>query len=698
MASRANITAYKGGLLLVSGWEAPIVVDLTGLEIPAGGVPLLQDHDNATGSVLGRATVTNDGQELHAVGHLSKATQAARTVGKMLDEGMLLQASIGADIHEFDHIRPGQSVAVNRRRFEADERGLIVARKASLHEISVVPLGADTETSVSLAARLNFSAKGSRMPTATKTPTFEEYLASLELDPAELSEAALTALRSAYEAEFPEGDIAAQLDEDDEDDEEEPEPVRSASSRHRGTSVRHAQAGRDRRVISNSRDVVRVSRIKQIAAQYGDKDETRRPEVMKMARSSIVNGLSASAFKHRMLAAFAPTVGGPMTLGGYSAPERSILEASLAMTCGVPEEFVGKRYGERVANEAVSKRHRGAGLHSVLRACLRAAGDSRDSERIDGHFLKQAFTASRKLEAAGSTMSLPGILGNVANQSMLAAYEAVPATWEKFCRKGDNRDFRPHERYRLVGKGQFKKVGRGGELEHLQLGDSTYTNTLDTSGAMIEVSRQTLIDDRVDAFSQLPAMMGRMGAIEVDRAAFTLLMSNPDSFFSALKGNFQLGVDRALSLSALELAEQAFDNLVDGNGSPAMIIPRVLLVPVPLKTVGRTVINSERVNQATTAATPDGNPFKASFELVSSPWLTNAALPGTNKDKKWFLLAGPGDFSVLEVAFLNGQTVPTIESGEMDFSILGIQLRAYFDFGVAMLDYRGGVQMVGAAS
>ncbi len=50
---------------------------------------------------------------------------------------------------------------------------------------------------------------------------------------------------------------------------------------------------------------------------------------------------------------------------------------------------------------------------------------------------------------------------------------------------------------------------------------------------------------------------------------------------------------------------------------------------------------------------------------------------------------------MIEVAFLNGQESPTIETAEADFSVLGIQMRGYHDFGVALQDPRGGVKAKG---
>jgi len=48
-------------------------------------------------------------------------------------------------------------------------------------------------------------------------------------------------------------------------------------------------------------------------------------------------------------------------------------------------------------------------------------------------------------------------------------------------------------------------------------------------------------------------------------------------------------------------------------------------------------------------------------------------------------------------AFFNGQESPTIETADADFSVLGVQMRGYHDFGVALQDHRGGVKSKGEA-
>ena len=98
----------------------------------------------------------------------------------------------------------------------------------------------------------------------------------------------------------------------------------------------------------------------------------------------------------------------------------------------------------------------------------------------------------------------------------------------------------------------------------------------------------------------------------------------------------------------------------------------------------------------TTASTkyPIANPHQGKFRAEVSRYLGNSRYTG-NSTKAWYLLADPSDLPVIEVAFLNGQESPTIETAEADFNVLGIQMRGYHDFGVALQDPRGGVKSQG---
>jgi hypothetical protein len=68
-----------------------------------------------------------------------------------------------------------------------------------------------------------------------------------------------------------------------------------------------------------------------------------------------------------------------------------------------------------------------------------------------------------------------------------------------------------------------------------------------------------------------------------------------------------------------------------------------------------------------------------------------------NSAKAWYLMTDPNDLPLIEVAFLNGQEAPTIETADADFNVLGVQMRGYHDFGVALQDPRAATKCKGEA-
>jgi hypothetical protein len=74
------------------------------------------------------------------------------------------------------------------------------------------------------------------------------------------------------------------------------------------------------------------------------------------------------------------------------------------------------------------------------------------------------------------------------------------------------------------------------------------------------------------------------------------------------------------------------------------------------------------------------------------PELETASFGGAYSTSTWYLLAAPTVLATAVMCFLDGQQAPTIESSDADFDTLGIQFRAYHDFGAAFSEYRAGVK------
>ncbi len=145
---RFTMTAYTGGPMRIAGWRCPVIVDLAGLYIPSPSRPIRFGHDASSGVGHTDSIRVQDGK-LVAAGVVSRDTGIAREIVISARNGFPWQASIGASVEQFEFVKEGQSVLVNGREFKGPVN---VIRKATLGEISFVDLGADGNTSASVAA------------------------------------------------------------------------------------------------------------------------------------------------------------------------------------------------------------------------------------------------------------------------------------------------------------------------------------------------------------------------------------------------------------------------------------------------------------------------------------------------------------------------------------------------------------------
>ncbi|MFM2093817.1 MAG: hypothetical protein RIS70_941, partial [Planctomycetota bacterium] len=312
----------------------------------------------------------------------------------------------------------------------------------------------------------------------------------------------------------------------------------------------------------------------------------------------------------------------------------------------------------------------------------------RDSRNV----LRYAF--GRTIEASFSNIDIGGILSNVANKFLLEGFFSVERTWRNICAVRNVSDFKTVTSYRLVGKDQYELVAPGGELKHGTLGNESYTNKADTYGLMLAIDRRDIINDDLGAITTVPRKLGRGSGLKINDIFWSTFMNNA-SFFTAGNKNYLTGADTALNIDGLTKAEVAFMDLTDTDGKPIGIMPSVMLVPTALSAIGSQLYKSLELRD-TTASTkfPVANPHQGKFRVEVSRYLANSSYTGYSA-KAWYLLAEPGDLPVIEVAFLNGQEAPTIETADADFNVLGVQMRGYHDFGVALQDPRGAIKSKG---
>jgi hypothetical protein len=375
------------------------------------------------------------------------------------------------------------------------------------------------------------------------------------------------------------------------------------------------------------------------------------------------------------------------------------IEACGLVASGVRDDAsMVKAYGEQAMD--IAHKHRAMGIREFFALCASAEGRSLPPWSIGPNdYIRAAF----------STVSLPGILSNIANKVMLDRYNAVDRAWQAFCKKGVLNDFKQHFRYRMTEDFKFKLVGPDGQLPNVQLGEQAFPIQGQTQGAIITLGRQMIVNDDMNAFGDMPARFGIGAGEGVAETVYGPLLSNPSTvqdaqanppqtpvaFFSATNNNYLSGAGTQFGFSGLSALYNQFLLQTKPNGRPLNVEPKVLLVPTQLKLAAiqlmkqTPLIASIATTGSKSTVTPSYNVLGDLFDVVSSQYLSSTTFNTNALATAYYLFADPMLLPAIEVGFLNGIEQPTVERGEPNFEILGIRFRAFMDWGVAMQDFRG---------
>ena len=637
---RFRMVAYTGAPMRIAGWRYPVIIDLAGLAVPSQSRPIRFSHDPTAG-VGHTDSIGIDGGQLVATGVISRDTTAAREVVASSKNGFPWQASVGASVDEFEFVKERQKVIVNGQERSGP---LNVVRKATLSEISFVDLGADGQTSATVAAAANESDQ----VTTEEKPNMDAN------DTTSVADSAANDLESTQP--------------------DRPTQPLTASAVTAASTVADIRA-------QAAAETSRIATIRQLCGG-------RFPEIEAKA---IGEGWDATRCELEVLRANRPRT--PAIHMHDKTINAHVLEAACMMTDQRADNIDAMFDGQTL--DAASKRFRGGiGLQELLLEAAWANGYSGRNFRDSRVVLRYAFNPS--LEAGFSNVDIGGILSNVANKFLLDGFFSVERTWRNITAVRNVSDFKTVTSYRLVGKDQYEQVAPGGELKHGTLGEEKYENKADTYGLVLSIDRRDIINDDLNAITTVPRKLGRGSGLKINDVFWTTFLANSD-FFKTANNNYISGASTALSIDGLTEGEVAFMDQVDGDGKPIGIMPAILLVPTALSAIGSQLFKSMELRDTTSSTKyPVSNPHQGKFRVEVSRYLSNAQYTG-NSAKAWYLLAEATDLPAIEVAFLNGQESPTIETAEADFNQLGVQMRGYHDFGCALQDPRGGVKAKGEA-
>lgn len=329
--------------------------------------------------------------------------------------------------------------------------------------------------------------------------------------------------------------------------------------------------------------------------------------------------------------------------------------------------------------------YRGATLLDLARASLARANiktDGMDKMSV----VAAAFTQG--------TSDFPILLENTMHKALQASYALAALTWSRFCATGTVSDFRAHNRYRVGSFGSLDPVNELGEFTNKTIPDGEKGSIIaGTKGNIINLSRQAIINDDLNAFVGLSSMLGRAAARTVEVDVYALLamnaglgpvMADNKTLFHADHGNITTAA--AIAMAALDADRVAMASQKDVSGNDFLDLrPAVLLVPIGLGGTARS-INEAQYDPDTANKLQKPNVVNGLFrDIVDTPRLS-----GTRR----YLFADATEAPVLEVAFLDGAQEPYLEVKD-GFDVDGARYKVRLDYGTAAVDYRGAVTNAG---
>ena len=651
--------AYAGGKINV-GWGDPVVIDLSSLTL--GTVSILKDHSDY--QLLGQGTATVTGNKIVVTGSITGDTETPGTPANEVmvhaRNGFTWPASVGViDIGAVDYIDDSSSAEVNGKSIGGPFQ---LVRNGRLGEVSLVSVAADS------AAKSNIKGKGEK----TMDPKFKAWLEAAGHKAEEVSGDELKSLQAKYDSEVAvETKVVA--------------PVKVAAKAEGVGEVNEVDEVTKNIRVSAAAEVMRIDSINSLQAKYSEVDE-----VAVKCAEAIKAGVTPETVELDLLRASRPAAPAVHT-GTEASADKSVYEIGMLRASGNKNVITEKNFTPAQLENADSVLgSRGMGINEIICASAEAVTGKR-YRKIDAGNIGEVLRAS-----GFSNTGLAGVISDSANKILLSAYMSGDDVDMIISKKTSVNDFKTHTRYRLTANDKFEVVGPGGEIKSGKMTEDTYTVRADTYGKKYAITRQDIINDDLGMFDQLKRNIGQGGAKARRSAVWTAFMDN-STFYTDALGNYISGATTALTIDSLSAAVAKFRGQEDEYGEPIGIEPKYLLVPPALEGKAREIYASTNfADQTVSSKRGTTNIHAGRFEPLVTSYLANSTYTGYST-AAWYLLADPNDIPTTEIAFLNGMENPIVEESEVDFSQLGIQFRAYFDFGVSTSDYRGGVKSKGSA-
>ncbi len=238
----------------------------------------------------------------------------------------------------------------------------------------------------------------------------------------------------------------------------------------------------------------------------------------------------------------------------------------------------------------------------------------------------------------------------------------------------------------------LQAINEAGEIKFGTIGEKKEQVAIVSYGTGLNLSRQALINDNLQAFARVIARYGESVALFEEKVAYGVLSTNSGAgpallegsanMFTAGRGNLA-GAGTAITVAAIGAARAAMRKFKSVDGNELLYnAPRILLVGPDKETEAEQLLTS--ITPATSA-----NAVPASMRSLRP--LVSQMLSGN----AWYLFTETPTRANFRWGLLSGYAAPRVRI-ENPFGLQGTQMTVEHDFGFGGIDWRAAYRNPGA--
>lgn len=324
----------------------------------------------------------------------------------------------------------------------------------------------------------------------------------------------------------------------------------------------------------------------------------------------------------------------------------------------------------------------GYSLREIARHCLQLAG-----QPVGGHPLEMVGRAM-------TTSDFPYILANVANKNLFHGWETAEETWDEWCGTGSVTDFKTNYAPRVSEASDLDEIPEHGEYKYGKRTEAQESYSIATYGKLFALARQTIINDDLNALTDIPRAHGEAAARVVGDVAYAVLTGNSamgdgTALFHADHNNLVAsGSGAAPGVETIAAGVLAMGTQKDLQGLRSLNIrPRYFLAPKALEGTSEVFFRSGNFADSDTVAT-DSSLAATRANPYAGKYLTRVYDARLDDDDaaKWYLAAAKGKTVI--IFFLNGIQKPYLET-KQGWTVDGVEYKVRIDVGAKAMDWRG---------